>query len=187
MAVLNHECYADTSYRNSLQCSPSAVWVEFGHRFCEIGGIFAEVLSVDHPILIDDERLNAALVVFCRVGNVGESAGRFSVDDIRFRASFGSGALTIEVVEVVTVKRLGGIGRESYSLFAGECDQRPNGATRRILRRLPVQTVLLAGIANEFLCVLFQAAMLLSEVLLLGLRQSSACVNGHDLVAANAA
>lgn len=55
------------------------------------------------------------------------------------------------------------------------------------MRGLPVQAVLLTGFADEFLCILFDAAALLREVLGLGIRQGRAYVDGGDLVAPYAA
>ena len=103
---------ANAACNDLLYWRPSIIRIEFGHRFREIGGIFAKILRVDQPVLIDDERLHACIVVFCRVCDVGESSGRLSVDDIRFRAAFGRGALTIQPAEVVAVKGLGDIGRD---------------------------------------------------------------------------
>ena len=55
------------------------------------------------------------------------------------------------------------------------------------MRGLPVQAVLLIGIADEFLCILSDATVLLREVLGMGIRQCRAHIDGGDLVAPYAA
>ncbi len=169
-----------------MQSGPGVVWIEFGQRLCDIGSILAKILFVDHPILIDDERLDTRISVLRRVRNIGESTGHLSIDGIRLRTAFGCGTLHFQLPEVIAIEGLRRVRLDSKSLFGGECHQRSQRAGRRTLRRLPVQTVLLASIADEFLRVLLHAAMLLSEVLGLGVRQCFAYVDGHDLVAADA-
>jgi hypothetical protein len=54
------------------------------------------------------------------------------------------------------------------------------------LRRFPIQSVLLAGVADELLRVLRNAAVFLSMVLILTVRQRGAYVYGGEFIAAYA-
>src|SRR5580765_4644881 len=72
--------------------------------------------------------------------------------------------------------------------FVGcECHQRPERASRLALWRLPVQTILLAGIAEEIQSVLLRASILVTprKILGLGIRKSSTDIDDIEFVPAN--
>jgi hypothetical protein len=152
------------SRKSLLQRHPGLIGIESGHRLCHIAGIFPKVFFEDHSVLVDDERLNTRLAILRRVRNIGESTGHLSIDDIVFGAALGIGTLIVQLPEIITIERLGIVRLDRDFLVGCERDVWTEWAARSALRRLPVQSVLLAGIANELLRVLLNA-VLLGEVL----------------------
>src|SRR5271165_7567790 len=137
-----------------FESSPGVVGIELGHSFRLVRSIFAEIFLEDHSVLIDDECLDTRFIVLCRIRNIAKSAGHLSIDNIRLRAALGIGTLTIQPPEVIAIEWLSDARLEGDSLFCRECHQWSKRAARSTLRRLPVQAILLAGIADEFLRVL---------------------------------
>jgi hypothetical protein len=88
---------------------------------------------------------------------------------------------------VIAIKWLMLFGLNLISLGSGIGDQRSERAAGRALGGIPIQAVLLAGIADELLRVLFNVTMLLSEVLGLSVGQCSTDNDGSDFIAADAA
>ena len=107
----------DVQHDGLFQYRPILVGIELGYCFGDVGGIFAKILRVDHSVLVNDKRLNAGIVIFRRICNIGESTGHPSIDDIRLCAAFGIGALTIQPPEVVAIERLGGVRLDRESLL----------------------------------------------------------------------
>src|SRR5271170_6545064 len=168
-----------------LQRLPTLVGIELRHRLSLVCTVLAEILLVNHAGLVDEERLNPRFVVLRRIRDISEAAGHFSIENVALSAALRIGALAIQPAEIIAVEGLRGVGLDGHSFLRRERDQRSKRAAGSALRRLPVQTVLLTGIADELLCVLFDAAVLLGKVLGLGVRERSADIDGSELVAAD--
>src|SRR5664279_3967909 len=73
--------------------TPGFVGIEFGHRFCELNGVLAEVLLVHHSALVDDEGHDARVTVLLRIGDEGEAPSHLAIYDVILRAALGSRTL----------------------------------------------------------------------------------------------
>src|SRR3974390_2263843 len=86
--------------------TPALAWVVFRKCGALVGGLFPEILLVNDAILFEDERHDAGVSIFHRIGQKGVSAGHFSVDDVVFGATFCRGTLFSEYPVVVAVEGL---------------------------------------------------------------------------------
>src|SRR3984885_7073558 len=134
-----------------FQLGPGLVGIESGHLCCHIDGIFPQVLFEDHSVLVDDEGLNTRIAVLRRIRKKAEPAGHFSIDKIRLGATLRIRTLIFQLPEVITIEGLGFIRLDRGFLVRCERNVWSERATRGALCRLPIQSVLLAGIANELL------------------------------------
>src|SRR5271157_6372273 len=145
--------------------TPALVGIELRHRFRQLSGVLAEVLLVHNSVLVDDEGREAGIAILLRIGDEGEASGHLSVHDVIFRAAFGIRTLLAEDAIEVAVKwlLLAGLWGESFGGGSKGC-QRPKRALRLSLWRLPIQSVLLAFVADELLRVLLYAVVMLRKV-----------------------
>src|SRR5581483_8818035 len=137
---------------------PALVRVELGHRFCCFRSILAQVLLVQSSVLIGNESCDPGIAVLFRIGHKGEASRHLSVRYVIFRSAFCIGALFGQDAVEVAVKwlLLAGLGIKSFGGGRIGC-QRTERALRLSLRRLPVQSVLLAFAAYKLLRVLLYA------------------------------
>src|SRR5271157_6314768 len=149
--------------------TPAVVGIELCHRFRHLSGVLAEVFLVHNSVLVDDEGRDAGIAILLRIGDEGKASGHLSVDDVIFRAAFGIRTLLGEDAIEVAVKWLLLAGLRCESFGCGSIrGQRPKRALRLSLWRLPIQSVLLAFVADELLRVLLYAVVMLRKVFGLG-------------------
>src|SRR5271157_5029617 len=157
--------------------------------FGQVGGLRPQVFLVYGTVLIDDEGHHSGVAVLRGIGHEGEAASHFPIHDVALGATFCVSALRGKYAVVVAVERLRSIVLAAVTLSGGIGHQRADGALGLAFGNLPIESVLLAGVADEFLRVLFDRVAIvgLAEVLVLRVSQSITHTNGRQLVLANAA
>src|SRR5271157_3391693 len=168
---------------------PGLVGVVGLHLFGQVGGLRPQVFLVYGTVLIDDEGHHSGVAVLRRIGNEGEAASHFPIHDVALGATFCVSALRGKYAVVVAVERLRSIVLAAVTLSGGIGHQRADGALGLAFGNLPIESVLLAGVADEFLRVLFDRVAIvgLAEVIVLRISQSVTDANGRQLVLTNAA
>src|SRR5208282_3093199 len=172
-----------------LYHAPSAIGIERGHCGCCFGCGFPHVLLEQHPILVDDECHHPRIAVFRGIGNEGESADHLPIDHVVLRTAWRVTALAFEHMKVVAMERRAGVRLCAVSFIGRECRQRPERAFGLTFGRFPVQTVLLACVADELQRELMRASVIVTLVVVLGLSigQRSAHVDDCQFIPADAA
>src|SRR5262245_49111236 len=170
---------------------PRVVGVVLRHRLPELLRFLAAVLLEDDPLRPDDERHDAALAVLRGIRDQREAAGHLSVLDVALRAAGSRGALGRQnAVEVAVVgsRALPALARR-VAFRRRVRHQRTEGAPVCGAGLLPVESVVLAGLARNLLRVDPGAApgAILGGVLALGIDVGACDGDGRQLVAADAA
>src|SRR5262249_11911129 len=131
------------------------------------------ILFVDHAVLIDHERHDAGVAIVRGISDERKAACELAVHNIIFSSALGSPSLFRKQAIVVAV-----IGRLLALLhrvtFAGGRDEQwTDGAGRLVVAGLPVQTVLLAFIADELqrIVLAFVAIVRFVGIVVLGVDQ----------------
>src|SRR5271157_1625807 len=168
---------------------PGLVGVVGLHLFGQVGGLRSQVFLVHGPVRADDEGHHSGVAVLRGIGNEGEAASHLPIDDVALGATFCVSALRGKHTVVVAVERLRSIVLAAVTLSRGIRHQRADGALGLTFSSLPIESVLLAWVTDNFLGVLLHrvAIVRLAEVLVLRVSQSITHTNGRQLVLANAA
>src|SRR4029077_2085886 len=111
----SHEAAAARSFGGALffridYLPPGVIGVERGDTRGISGRAFAEILFVYVAIIVDDERHDAGVAIFGRVGDEPEATDHVAAHDIVDRAAWRRRTLAGQDLETVTVERLAGAG-----------------------------------------------------------------------------
>ena len=145
-----------------LRRGPAGIGIELGHCGSGLCSGAAQVLLEQHAILVNDERHHAGVAVFSGIGDESKTAGHLSIDHVVLRAAGRVTPLPSEHMEVVAMERHMRIRLQAISFVGGECRQWPERAFGLTFRRLPVQTVLLAGVTDELHSELVRASVIVT-------------------------
>jgi len=108
---------------------------------------------VDDPVLVDDERHDARIPVFCRERYQRKSADHMPVSDIVVSAAWG--VLTLarqDAIEIAVIRRvLALVGRRGIALRPRVRNQRPDRTLRLPGRAFPEEAIMLAWATEELL------------------------------------
>ena len=122
------------------------------------------------------------------VGNESESCGHLPVDEVALGSARGVWSLAREDPEKIAIERNVRSNFIRWAILSCVSDQRVDRAIELIARFLPLQTIMLSPIADQFLCVfLGEAVRGPGEVLFLGIHQIAAGLNRSQFILANAA
>ena len=115
------------------------------------GSLFAKISLINFAVLIDDKCHDARLVPMLRISHQRESPRQVAVAHVIHFPAGRSVALPGQNSEIITVKRVRTRAAvPDITLGMSFRHQRPEWAGRFVLRRRPVEAILLSGCALEF-------------------------------------
>src|SRR5271169_5559397 len=167
--------------------SPGLVGIVFGYGATKLFRVLPKVFLVHHTVLVDDEGHDAGIAILGGIGHEGEAADQFTVHQVVARAAFGRGSLCGEHAVIVAVERRLLALLYVVALAGGVHEQRPDGARGFVISGLPVESVVLAVVADELERIVFDLVAVLygGRVLALGVDQGVKYFDGVVLVGAN--
>src|SRR6476620_1709631 len=165
---------------------PGVIGIEGGHLRGDAGRAFAKILFVDVAFVVDDERHDAGIAVFGRIGNGRKAADHVALDDVINGAARRSGALAQQDFVVIAVVRFAG----ARAIAALRClgDRLTQRARWFVAARRPIEPVFLAGRADDPLRIdrLATLALVHVGIILLRVPVREPRLHGRELVAADA-
>src|SRR5215469_16009070 len=164
---------------------PGLVRVEAIHLLELLQRVRAQVLLVDHTGVTHHERLETGLTVLGRGSDERKASEHDAFHDVVHGAKRSRGPLTLQYLEEVSVVW---IGFQVVALLDRLCDLLANRPTPGAIGVLPGEPVLLAGTADDVLCVLRRLVPLALAVSEIELRVHVAFADGDriELVTSNA-
>src|SRR5258708_1419 len=165
---------------------PGGIGVISGHGLCKFGGVGAEVLFVNCSGFIDNESHHARGAVLRRIGHERESSRHLPVDDIVLRSARGMRSLASKDPEKIAMERdrIETVDR-GFCLRTG--DEGIDRAIKLVVSAVPVQTVVPALIADQFLRKLSrESARRAREIFLLRIDQGAARIHSSKFIFAYA-
>src|ERR1700722_6013012 len=172
----------------SLSLVPSGIRVVDSHRLCKLCRVRAEVLFVNCSGFVDNKRHYTRGAVLHRISDDGKACAHLSVDDIFFGSATCMSSLACKDAEHIPIERHMLTNLFRRKILARVRNERIDRAISLIVGTLPVQTVVLAFIANQFLCELIrQISWRAGKVLLFRVDQFMARIHGGNFIFAYAA
>src|SRR5262249_32815049 len=159
--------------------------IEVLHVCRDSRGVRSQILLEDLTVFTHDERHHTGIPILGRISDERKSPSHFSGCHVAHRAAGGILSLARQPSIVVAVKWDG----SSLALvtFSGRlCDKRSDRACRRAFSGLPIETVVLSFVAQDFLRILFFAVLIVCGgcVFLFCVYQGSKCPYRKGLIAA---
>src|SRR5262249_48294713 len=145
--------------------------------------VLAQILLVDLALMADNERHHAGVAIIRWHGDGGEAGDHVAVNDVVVAPARRILALPREDAIVVALVGIAGLVLGQVARLLG--DEGPEGARLvRIILRLPVETVLLAGAADELLGIFedIVAVAIRAGILHLGIDIGAESLYGGQLV-----
>src|ERR1700688_3554375 len=172
----------------SLSLVPSGIRIIDSHRLRQLCGIRTEVLLVNSPRLVDDKSHHTRGSVLHRISDDGEACAHLSIDDIFFGPAGCMSSLAFKDSEHIPVVRHMLANLVRREILPRVRDEWVDWAITLIGGTLPVQAVVSAFIANQFLRILLGiASRRTSKVLLFRFDQFMARIHGGNFIFAYAA
>src|ERR1700722_13536437 len=176
------------SRKHLLSLVPSGIRVIDSHRSCKLCRVRAKVLFVNGSGFVDDKSHHSRGAILHRISDDGEACAHLSIDDIFFGPAGCMSSLASQDPEHIPIERHMLTSLFCWKILARVRDPRIDRAISLIVGTLPVQTVMLAFIANQFLCELIrQISRGTGKVLLFRFNQFVARIHGGNLIFAYAA
>src|SRR6267142_3702783 len=166
---------------------PGGIRIIDSHRLCKLCGVGTKVLFVDGPRLVDNQSHHTRRAVFGGIGDERESSSHPSVGDIVPGSARCMRSLAREDPEKIAIKR-----NVLTNLVGGEilprvCDERVDRASELITSTMPIQTVVSAFVADQFLGELLgEVAWRARKILFLRVDQFAAPIHGGKFISADA-
>src|SRR6266481_423629 len=171
----------------SLGLVPGGIRVIGGHRLCKLCCIGTEVLLVNGSRCVDDESHHSRGAVLDRVGDEGESTAHLPINDIVLGATRCVSPLAGEDPEHIPIERNMLANLVRWEILARVSDERVDRAIELIASTVPVQTIVSAFIADQFLGELLrQVTRRACKILLLRIDQIAARIHGGKFISAYA-
>src|SRR5690349_5495794 len=130
---------------------PRGIWIVRGHRLRKLGRVETKILFVDSSGCVDNERHDTRGAVLNGVGDEGKSRAHLSIDDIVFCSALRMWSLASEDPKHISIERNMLADLICREALARVSDKRVDRAIELIARTMPVQTVVLALIADQSL------------------------------------
>ena len=128
---------------------PGAVQVVFLDRRGQQRRVVAEVALVDLAQLIDHEGRDARDTILGRRCDHREPADHVAIDDVVVAPARRSFTLAGQDPEIVATDRIAGIAALQIAALFGDEGQQGTGRFVRAFGRFPIESILLAGAADE--------------------------------------
>src|SRR6266705_5657587 len=135
----------------SLCLVPGGIRVIGGHRLCKVCCVGTKVLFVNGSGLVDNKSHHTRGAVLDRVGNEGESCAHLPIDDIVLGAARRMSSLASEDPEHIPIERNMLANLVRWEILARVSDERVDRTVELIVSTVPVQTIVLAFFADQFL------------------------------------
>src|SRR6267143_5353972 len=167
---------------------PGGIRVILGHRLCNFCCARTKILFVNGSECVDYESHQTRGVVLDRVGNEGETRGHLRIDDIVLGAARCMWPLANEDAEHIPIERNMLANLVGWEILACVSDERVDRAIELIVSTVPVQAIVPAFIADQFLGELLRkGARRACKILFLRTDQFAARIHGGKFISTYAA
>src|SRR5216684_2140731 len=171
----------------SLHLVPGGIRVIGGHRLCKLCCVGTQVLLVNGARFVDNKSHHARGAVLDRVGDEGESCAHLPIDDIVLGSARRVRSLAREDPEKIAIERNVLANLVLWKILARVSDERVYRAIELIVSTVPVQTIVSAFIADQFLSKLLgEVTRRARKILLLRFDQFAAHVHRGTFISADA-
>src|SRR6266849_4865508 len=171
----------------SLHLVPGGIRVIGGHRLCKLCCVGTQVLLVNGARFVDNKSHHARGAVLDRVGDEGESCAHLPINDIVLGSARRVRSLAREDPEKIAIERNVLANLVLWKILARVSDERVYRAIELIVSTVPVQTIVLAFIADQFLGELHgKVTWRAREILFLRFDQLAACIHGGEFISTDA-
>src|SRR5713226_6612208 len=171
----------------SLHLVPGGIRVIGGHRLCKLCCVGTQVLFVNGARIVDNKSHHTRGAVLHRVGDEGKSRGHLAIDDVVLGSARCMLPSACEDAEHIPIEwnMLANLIR--WEILARVSDERIDRASELIASTMPVQTVVPAFIADQFLGELLGLVNWRArKILFLRVDQIAAGVHGGNFISADA-
>src|SRR5216684_7269789 len=171
----------------SFRLLPGGVRVIGGHRLCKLCCVGTKVLLENGARFVDNESHHTRGAVLDRVGDEGESCAHLPIDDIVLGSARCMSSLASEDPEHIPVERNMLANLVRWEILACVSDKRVDRASELIVSTVPIQTIVSAFIADQFLSELAgEFTWRARKILFLRVDQIAAGVHGGKFISADA-
>src|SRR6266852_3715847 len=171
----------------SLHLVPGGIRVIGGHRLCKLCCVGTQVLLVNGARFVDNKSHHARGAVLDRVGDEGESCAHLPIDDILLGSARCMSSLASEDPEHIPIERNMLANLVRWEILARVSDERVDRAIELIASTVPVQAIVLAFIADQFLCELLgEIRRRARKIFFLGVDQLPTRAYGGQFISADA-
>src|ERR1700688_1056301 len=151
-------CKMQLPSHHSFRLVPSGIRVIDSHRLCQLCRVRTEVLFVDGSGLVDNKSHHTRGAILNRIGDEGESCAHLPIDNILLGSARCMSSLASENPKHVSIERNTLANLVGWEILPRVSDEWVDRAIGLIVGALPVQTIVPAFIANQFLCELIRRA-----------------------------
>src|SRR5260370_25758728 len=166
---------------------PGGIRVIGGHRLCKLCCVGTKILFVNGSGFVDNKSHHTGGAVLHRVSDEGESRAHLAIDDVVFGSARCMSSLASEDPEHIPIERNMLANLVRWEILACVSDERVDRAIELIVSTVPVQTIVSAFIADQFLGELLgEVTRRARKILLLRFYQVAARLHGGYFISANA-
>src|SRR5712692_3127117 len=172
----------------SLGLVPGGIRVIGGHRLRKLCCVGTEILFVDGPRSVDNEGHDTRSAVLRRISDERESCAHLAIDNIVLGSARCMWSLASKDPEHIPIERNMLANLVRWKILARVSDERVDRASELIVSTVPIQTVVSAFIADQFLGVrLGKTFRGPGVVLFLAIHQIATGFDSRQFILANAA
>src|SRR5229473_3051193 len=166
---------------------PGGIRVIGGHRLCKLCCFGTKVLFVNGSGFADNESHHARGAVVHRISDEGESCAHLAIDDVVLGSPRCMSSLAREDPEHIPVERNMLANLVGWEILACVSDKRVDRAVELVASTVPIQTIVSAFIADQFLSELAgEFAWRARKILFLRVDQIAARIHGGNFISADA-
>src|SRR6266852_2999820 len=177
-----------SSRQRSFRLVPGGIRVIGGHRLCKFCCVGTQILFVNGARFVDNKSHHTRGAVLHWVSDEGESRTHLAIDDIVLGSARCMSSLASEDPEHIAIERNMLANLVGWDILACVRDERVDGAIELIVSTVPVQTIVPAFIADQFLGELLRkGARRARKILFLRTDQFAARIHGGKFISTYAA
>src|SRR5712691_8080783 len=171
----------------SLGLVPGGIRVIGGHRLRKLCCVGTEILFVNGSGFVDNKSHHSRGAVLHRVSDEGESCAHLAIDNIVLGSAWCMWSLGSKDPEHIPIERNMLANLLRWKILARVSDERVDRAIELIAGTVPIETIVLAVIADQFLGELIGKVTLRAcKILFLRRDQIAARIHGSNFISTDA-
>src|SRR5712692_6597387 len=171
----------------SLGLVPGGIRVIGGHRLRKLCCVGTEILFVNGSGFVDNKSHHSRGAVLHRVSDEGESCAHLAIDNIVFGSARCMWSLASKDPEHIPIERNMLANLVRWKILARVSDERVDRAIELIAGTVPIETIVLAFIADQFLGELIGKVTLRAcKILFFRRDQIAARIHGSNFISTDA-